>query len=158
MNTLAGKRIVVTRAQHQAASLAKLLRQYDAVPILYPCLAIIPPQDTTQLDVHLNNLSAYDWLIITSSNTVYALAERVKALRQQPDWSQTQVAAVGPKTATVFYEQFGKYPDFVPDTFTGESLAQTIPIHGTSQIFVPQSEIAEDTLVNILSHKPSKTL
>ena len=43
MNELAGKRIVNTRAAHQAAEFSALLRQHGAIPIEYPCIEIAPP-------------------------------------------------------------------------------------------------------------------
>ena len=69
---LAGKRIVITRARHQAGAFADLLREHGAIPILYPCIAIIPPDDPAPLDEALAHLSAYDWMLITSANTVRA--------------------------------------------------------------------------------------
>ncbi len=49
MSALRGKRIVNTRALHQAADFDALLTKYGAVPISYPCIVIEPPADTTQL-------------------------------------------------------------------------------------------------------------
>jgi uroporphyrinogen-III synthase len=46
MSTLVGKRIVNTRAVHQAEALNTLLRARGALPLDYPCIAIVPSQDS----------------------------------------------------------------------------------------------------------------
>jgi uroporphyrinogen-III synthase len=149
MSDLAGKRIVITRATHQALALEILLRQHQAIPILYPCIAIVPPENTSQLDTQLVNLESFTWLILTSTNTVYALKERLNALNLHPG-SQPHIAVVGHKTAQAFRNQFQHQPDFVPDKFTAESLAQSLPIEGHERIFVPQSALADQLLADML--------
>ena len=73
--------MVVTQAVHQAPELGALLADCGAVPLFYPCIAIEPPADTTELDAALAAAAAgyYDWLVITSANTVLVLAEPVAA-------------------------------------------------------------------------------
>ena len=43
MSALAGRVVVVTRAEHQAAALEALLQAEGATVYRYPCLAIAPP-------------------------------------------------------------------------------------------------------------------
>ena len=151
MSDLVGKRIVITRAIHQTKALENLLRQYQAIPILYPCIAIAPPRDTTLLDTQLTDLESYDWLILTSSNTVHALKERLTALNLQPDWGQIKIAVVGDKTAQTFTLQFQHHPNFTPDIFTAEALAYSLPINAHDRILAPQSALADNTLAEILN-------
>ncbi len=58
-----GKGIVVTRAVHQAGDLADLLREAGAEPLLYPCIAIQPPDEPSALDEALRDAAsgAFDW-------------------------------------------------------------------------------------------------
>jgi len=56
--SLAGKRVVNTRAAHQAAELDDLLRGRGAVPVSYPCIAIAPPADPAPLDAALRDAAA----------------------------------------------------------------------------------------------------
>jgi len=77
---LAGKRVLVTRALHQAGKLSDGLRALGAVPVEVPVLEIQPPSSFDALDSALRNLDSYDWLILTSANTVRALAERAAYL------------------------------------------------------------------------------
>jgi hypothetical protein len=99
-SALSGKRVVVTRAPHQAEELVSLLRDYGARPIFYPCIDIAPPEDTTALDAALRDVAAFDWLILTSANTVRALATHLEALGLPLSMlGHLRAVAVGPATA-----------------------------------------------------------
>lgn len=150
MSAIAGKRVVVTRASHQVAALKTLLEKYQAIPIIYPCIAVAPPENTTELDMHLRHLTSFDWLLFTSANTVHALADRFHALNLQPDWTKTQIGAVGSKTDMVICDVFGHSADFTPASFMGKSLAETLPIDAGDRVLLPQSELADDTVTDIL--------
>mgnify|MGYP006270199491 CR=1 FL=1 len=151
--SLKDKRVVVTRAPHQAEALVQLLRQRGAVPLIYPCIDIAPPADTSAIDATLHNLQAYDWLVLTSSNTVIALHRRLGALQIVPDWRQIKIAAVGTATAEAVSAHFGTTVDFIPDTQTGEALAETIEIDHGAQVILPKSALADDHLAQALRDK-----
>lgn len=150
--SLAGKQIVVTRAPHQADELADLLREQDAVPILYPCIDIAPPDDTAPLDAALRNLHAYEWLILTSTNTVLALQQRIAVLGLTIDRTRLKVAAVGPKTAQAASDLLGMQVDEMPQDYRAESLASVMSVREMMKVLLPQSDRARDTLGNILSN------
>lgn len=149
--SLANKRVVITRAPHQAAELAALLREKSAVPVLYPCIDIAPPTDTAHLDAALRNLHAYKWLILTSANTVLALHRRSTALQLSPNWNALRIGVVGPKTAQAVREILAVTPSLVPAEHTAAALAQALPVAEGTRILLPQSEIAEDTLQTLLT-------
>ena len=71
---LAGKRVLVTRAAHQAGKLSDGLRALGAEPVEVPVLEIQPPASFESLDRALRALGSYDRLIMTSANTVQALS------------------------------------------------------------------------------------
>jgi len=77
---LAGKRVLVTRALHQAGKLSDGLRALGAVPVEVPVLEIGPPSSFEPLDQALRQFQKYDWLLLTSANTVRALFERAEEL------------------------------------------------------------------------------
>ena len=93
--SLTGKRILVTRAAHQAGPLCDLLRERGALPLEYPCLAVESAPDRYALDAVLYAAMArrFDWLLLTSSNSVAALAERL----QHPEirLTRTKLALMG---------------------------------------------------------------
>src|SRR6185437_4649834 len=94
--SLLGRRVLVTRAAHQAGKLSEGLRALGAEPVEVPVLEIRPPHDFAPLDAALRQLNSYDWLIFTSANTVSAVMERAAVLGVSICRStMPQVAAVG---------------------------------------------------------------
>jgi uroporphyrinogen-III synthase len=127
---LAGRRILVTRAAHQAGKLSDGLRTLGAEPVEVPVIEIQPPADFASLDRALRSLSDYDWLILTSANTVRALAERLSQLRIPTQSAATpQVAAVGESTAEAA-RRAGFSVTLVPETYVAESLIAKLLQHG----------------------------
>ena len=133
---LAGKRIVVTRARHQAADWEAVIRQFGALPIAYPCLAIAPPTDAAEFDRCLQRLNEYDWLALSSGNAVRAVAERARILAVLVELNRMKIAALGPSTAAEVRRQIGKAADFVPSAFSADGLAREMPI-GKRQRYPP---------------------
>jgi uroporphyrinogen-III synthase len=82
---LAGKRVVITRAESQSATLAAALRAKGAEVVLLPLIQIVSPKDFTPLDSALSRLASFDWLIFTSQNAVAAVAGRLAALEDRKE-------------------------------------------------------------------------
>ena len=158
MTALFNKRIVVTRARHQAADLENLIRKQGAVPIPYPCIAIVPPGDTTALDAWLASLNEFDWLLLTSANTVQALSERLTRLDLRPDWTKIKIAAVGRKTGAELGVMLAAAADFIPPAFTAECLANTLPLTVGSRLFLPQSTLADERVADILRTRGAEVI
>ncbi|NOG54141.1 MAG: uroporphyrinogen-III synthase [Planctomycetes bacterium] len=146
---LAGRRVVVTRAVHQADKMVELLAARGARPVLYPCIAIAPPDDTRDLDQGLKETleGDFDWLVLTSANVVQVLRERLVILGQGiDDLAGVPVAAVGPATAAAARLQLGLEVDLMPEEYVAEALAEVLqPIAG-SRVFLPQADIARPIL------------
>ena len=81
ISPLAGKRVVITRAESQSATLTATLRGRGAEVIPVPLIRIAPPRDFVPLDSALCELTNFDWLIFTSQNAVAAVADRLAALQ-----------------------------------------------------------------------------
>ena len=97
---LAGKRILITRARHQAGRLAEALEEQGAEVLRLPTIEIVPPETYAHLDAVLEVISGFDWLIVTSANGAAALADRMQFLRIRPEQlKHLQIAAIGPATA-----------------------------------------------------------
>lgn len=148
---LHGKRVLVTRAAHQAESLVRLLTERGAQALRYPCIAIAPPQDTTELDAIILDAARFDWLILTSTNTVHMLKQRADALGVGAVWSDVRVAAVGPKTAKAAADLLNINVDCVPDEHTADALAATLLFNNRAKVVLPQSELADNTLAHNLT-------
>ena len=122
---LGGRRILVTRAAKQAGKLSDGLRALGAIPIEVPVLEILPPEDLSPLDAALHHLHDYEWLILTSTNAVRALAERAAACGVSLSGIQSQVAAVGKSTAAEA-ERLGFKVTLVPESYVAESLVSAL--------------------------------
>ncbi|MGB7337821.1 MAG: uroporphyrinogen-III synthase [Phototrophicaceae bacterium] len=149
--SLAGRRIVVTRATHQADEVIAQIKAHGGIPILYPCIAITAPDDTSALNHALKQLGTFDWLIFTSSNTVYALQQQLQRLDIKIDGSRIKIATVGTKTDKTLRDIFGQSADFIPTQYTADELARDLPLSLGDRIFLPQSALADDTLSAQLS-------
>ncbi|MCQ3932576.1 MAG: hypothetical protein DPW16_19170 [Chloroflexi bacterium] len=151
-SALAGKRIVNTRAVHQAEALNILLRQHDAIPLDYPCIGITPPDDPSLLDSAIIDLVAgrYEWLVLTSANTVFAIAERLTALGLTLNGRDFQTAAIGPATADAILQNLGISITDLPDEYVAESLANHLPLKVGERILLPESALARPTLTENL--------
>ena len=120
---LAGRRILITRAPHQASELAERLTALGATPILIPTIEIAPPSSFAALDAALAQIDNFDAAAFTSPNAVNAFHQRAEALGRKPQ--PRRIAVVGPATARAI-EAIGLHADVMPQTFTAESLAATL--------------------------------
>lgn len=126
--SLAGKRVLVTRTREQAGALSEILRTLGAQPIELPVIRIAPPQDWAPLDRALRDLvaGAYNWLIVTSANGVRMVLERLAALGHGPQaLAAVRIAAIGPATAAML-ERSGLAGALVPDEYIAEGVAQAL--------------------------------
>jgi uroporphyrinogen-III synthase/uroporphyrinogen III methyltransferase/synthase len=152
---LAGRRILVTRAAHQADNLSKGLRALGAEPVEVPVLEIRPPATFEPLDVALRQLNSYNWLILTSANAVRALAERAGFLGVSlPALAPPQVAAVGEATASEA-RKTGLQVAFVPQAYVAESLVDGLlkSLHNQpcgQRILLVRAAVARDVIPGAL--------
>jgi uroporphyrinogen-III synthase len=147
---LAGLSIVNTRASHQAKPLTAELTAMGTTVLHYPAIRIGPPADLAPLDSALAALvqGEFDWLILTSTNTVEALAQRLTAggttnpLAVPP----VRVASIGPATAEAAAQRLGVQTALLPEKFVAESLASTLALQPGERVLLPQSSIARPFL------------
>lgn len=116
---LAGRRIVVTRAQAQAAPLAEALRALGADTLSFAAIRIERATDARPLHAALAALPEYDWLVLTSVNGVEAFWTALReAGRAPPD--RLRICAVGTATAAAV-ERNGGRVDLVPSRHVAEA-------------------------------------
>lgn len=158
MSALAGKRVVITRAAHQTGELENLLRARSAIPILYPCIAMEPPPDSTALDQLLRSAldGEFEWLAVTSTNTVRALKQRFDAMKITAASSKLNVAAVGSSTAREIEAQLGLKVSAIPEQYNASALAYAMNFAEGARVLMPQSEIAEQNFAQSLSSMGAK--
>jgi uroporphyrinogen-III synthase len=140
--SLQGKRVVNTRAAHQAGELDVVLRRRGAIPLSFPCIAIVPPDDTEELEAALSG--KYDLLVLTSVNAVLSLASLDVSLTHLP------AAVVGEATAEAAQEMLGVEISLIPEEYSADALADELDIFEGMRVLLPQSEIARPVLAEAL--------
>lgn len=152
--SLAGKRVVVTRAAEQSGDLIRALEEQGAEVLLVPSVTFAEIEDKHALDEAILSLFRYDWLVLTSQNSVRFFVARcrelgidLKVLAGAPP----SVAAVGPVTADAARTE-GMAVKFVASRNTGEGLALEMreQLLG-KRILLPRSDRATAELPAALS-------
>ncbi|MGA3332795.1 MAG: uroporphyrinogen-III synthase [Terracidiphilus sp.] len=148
---LGGRRVLVTRAAHQSGKLSEGLRALGAEPVEVPVLEIRPPADFAPLDRALRLFDSYHWLILTSANTVRALADRAKSLGSPlAAPASLKVAAVGDATAAAA-RSAGFAVALIPETYVAESLVECLAGQAAGKkILLARAEIARDVIPDAL--------
>src|SRR4030042_6586998 len=97
---LFGRRVLVTRAEHQTKELSRLLLERGAMPVEMPVIRISPPVTWKELDKAILNLKNYDWIIFTSVNAVEMFWKRLQAKKLDArQFAGAKIGAIGPATA-----------------------------------------------------------
>ena len=145
---LFGKRILVTRARHQASALSQLLIERGAHPVELPAISIQKIADSGELDGAIGNLPTYQWVIFTSSNGVEAFFERLEALKlDSRALGGLKVGAIGPATTQALRAR-GVTADYVPEVYSSEGLIaglKSYPVRG-KRFLLPRADIADEEL------------
>src|SRR5690606_15986712 len=126
--SLAGRRVLITRARHQAGEMAAMVRDYGGTALCLPLTALGPPADPAPLDRALAGLDQVHWLVFTSPNAVDFTLSRLKALKgaqAAEALSRCSLAAVGPGTAAAL-ARWGPQARLMPTKFRWQELAQEL--------------------------------
>ena len=127
--------MIVTRAREQAEPLASRLRALGHSVVLCPLIRI----DATGSEPI--ELSAYDWVIVTSPNGAAELLRRARGRAKH-------LAAIGPGTAAVLARR-GVAPDLVPSVSTQEGVLAELP-RPAGRVLFAGAENARTLLVDEL--------
>jgi uroporphyrinogen-III synthase len=144
---LAGFRIVVGRARHQASALSSGLREFGAEVIEIPFIEIRKPRSYQPLDTALKNLHDYDWLILTSVNGADAFWDRLHKLRlSKKHLKHLKVAAIGPATKKAI-EKRGIKVNVVPEEYVAESVVERLrdQVAG-KRVLLARARVARDVI------------
>lgn len=144
---LAGKRILVTRARHQAGQLSAQLSILGAEVIEIPAIEILPPESFEPLESALRNLTQYQWLIVTSANAVRAIRSRIEALDLPVEiFSHLKIAAIGSATARAL-QQAGLSVTLTPKEYVAESLIDSVGDQARNAlVLIARAAVARDTI------------
>ena len=142
---LGGLRVLVPRGGKWGDGVAATLRIRGAIPVIAPMINFASADDGPGLANALHELQdgQYDWIVITSATTVDVFVGNRVAIPKS-----TRVVAVGETTGAALLLA-GYRVDFTPsDNSARGLLAQWQEAGISGRVLVPQSEIAEPTLVS----------
>ncbi|HEU5161548.1 MAG TPA: uroporphyrinogen-III C-methyltransferase, partial [Thermoanaerobaculia bacterium] len=119
---LFGRTVVVTRARGQASPFVRILEAEGATVAHFPMIEIAPPDSWESLDLLIEELPSFSWLVFTSTNGVDHFFERLQHHgRDLRALTGTKIAAVGETTAASLHSR-GIIPDIVPEKFQASAL------------------------------------
>jgi uroporphyrinogen III methyltransferase/synthase len=145
---LFGKRVLVTRAEHQTKELSRLLLERGAIPVEMPVIKVSPPRTWKELDKAILNLKNYDWAIFTSVNAVDIFWKRLQAKKMDArQFGGIKIGAIGPATAGAL-ETRGLRPDYVPKTYTSQGFLSGLNKQDIAgcRVLLPRADIAGNEL------------
>lgn len=143
-SALAGWRVLVPRGGAWGDSVAAALRAHAGIPVIAPLINFASTEDPSALADALEELQRgeFEWLVVTSATTVDVLMSQRTRVP-----ASTKIAAVGETTAAAL-SLAGYRVDFIPESNSARGLVKEWPRASVrGRVLVPQSEIAEPTLV-----------
>lgn len=153
--TLAGKRIVVTRAPEQAGDLCAHLAALGAEVYFLPAVKFAAPDDAGPLDHAVAEMDQFDWVIFTSRNAVKFVAARFPALGLSPErinrlMLSPQIAVIGPATRDEA-RSAGFRPSYEARESSGGGLAAELAVKVKGKrVLLPRSDRARPELPKLL--------
>ena len=97
---LFGRRIVITRASHDASDFAARIRALGGEAIEFPTIETAPPSSYEILDRAIAEIGSFDWIIFSSANGVDRFVDRMRInARDLREMGRAAIAAIGPITA-----------------------------------------------------------
>jgi uroporphyrinogen III methyltransferase/synthase len=145
---LFGRKILVTRSADQAGEFGELLRSHGAEVFECPTIKLVPPLSSDELDIAIDGLSSFDWIIFTSVNAVQFFFSRLTVLgKDSRALGSCRVCAVGPKTAAALLPH-GIRPDLIPASYKAEGVVTefgSLEISGRKILF-PRADKARDVI------------
>lgn len=144
---LAGVRVLVGRARHQASALSAQLQDLGAAVIEIPFIEIRPPSSYAALDAALRHIFEYRWLILTSVNGVESLYARLKKLKiQREELANLKIATIGPSTRSAA-EKMGLNVSVVPPKYVAESVVESLRGKVSGQrVLLIRAAVARDVI------------
>lgn len=143
---LAGRRIAVTRARHQARTLADRIEALGGRVIEFPTVEIRP------LPFEVEEGPTFDWIVFTSANAARMFAGGLRSQnRAVEEFRRAKVCVVGPATGMAA-RAAGFRADLMPENFIAEGVAEAFSgrdIRG-KRFLLPRANIARPFLPQVL--------
>ncbi len=156
---LFGKRILITRAERQAGSTARLIEELGGEAIEFPTIGIEPPEDFAEVDAAIASLSSYDWIVLTSVNGVEAFLSRIFDLGKDARClGGVRICSIGPRT-TEALKKWHLVPDLQPEDFSSAGIMEAFRRVGDvagKKFLLARSDLADKSLPSGLASLGAK--
>jgi uroporphyrinogen-III synthase len=113
MNNLNSISVLVTRPSPAGDALCQLIKMHGGEAFHLPTIEIVPPENQSEFNQHLNDVCQHDWLVFISPQAVYAIQDALK--KRYPALSPIKIAAIGEGTAQAL-QQAGLHVTLYPKT------------------------------------------
>ena len=119
----------MTRGEGQAEEFSAIIQSRGGIPVAFPTVRLVPPDDPGPLDEALDRLATFDWVLFTSANAARFFFERAegRGIRSIPDG--LRVASVGPGTT----RELRRHVSLVhleAERHTAEGLVESLAVDG----------------------------
>jgi uroporphyrinogen III methyltransferase/synthase len=155
---LHGRRVLVTRARHQAEEFHRHLADLGAWVIDIPTIEVRPLRVDAQVRDAISRLDETQLVVFASANAVEIFFDMLFELhRDARSLRNSRLCAIGPETARTL-EGHGLRPEWVSGEYTAEGLAETLGNWDLSnaRILVPRARQNRDSLPAILAKRGAK--
>jgi uroporphyrinogen III methyltransferase/synthase len=164
---LQGRRVLLLRARPQQSETVDLLREAGAEVVAIPLLELAPPRDPRPLQHALARLPEYDWVLLTSANTVRHCAHELAArmagaaptgVRSAAAPQRPKIACIGRATAELAAAA-GLCVDLVPESAGPQALLDALAACASlegARLLLPRSESALDALPDALRSRGAR--
>ncbi|MDI6703899.1 MAG: uroporphyrinogen-III C-methyltransferase [bacterium] len=145
---LFGKGILVTRDKEGISELSNLLRSYGAQVFETPLIKILPPENFDGLDLSIDKLSEYNWIVFTSKNGVRYFLDRLRCKnRDIRELKGIRIACIGKKTSEEI-ERLGLIVDCQPKRYETDALIESLKVWNLkgTRILLPRADKARGLL------------
>jgi uroporphyrinogen III methyltransferase/synthase len=152
---LHGRRVLVTRARHQAEEFHRHLADLGAWVIDIPTIEVRPCRVDAQVRDAISRLDKTQLVVFASANAVEIFFDMLFELRRDArSLRNSRLCAIGPETARTL-EAHGLRPELVSGEYTAEGLAETLGNLDltNARILVPRARQNRDSLPAILAKR-----
>lgn len=153
MTALNGTRVLVTRPEHQAENLCRLIEEQGGIAVRLPTLAIVECDDLLAIQKTLAHLDSFQWLIFISANAVnFALKANDGKI---PQLKTLHIAAIGKATANTL-AMSGINVDLTPEPpYNSEALLATPAMQSMQgqRVLIIRGEGGREELANSLRNR-----
>ncbi|MEA2679594.1 MAG: uroporphyrinogen methyltransferase / synthase [Candidatus Binataceae bacterium] len=149
---LFGRRIVITRAAHDAGEIAARIRALGGEAIEFPTIETALPSSYEILDRAIAEIGSFDWIVFTSANGVDHFVDRMRTnARDLRAVGRAAIAAIGPITANRV-RHYALNIAAMPAEYRAEAIIDAIGVDriAGTRVLIPRAETAREVLPETL--------